>query len=158
MCSFFNLTLISLFDAQTNTNSTDVWALGCCLYSLAFFQNCFEEGSNLAILSRNYKIPEDNPYGDGLVDLIDRMLTVNCKERADMTEVILCLSAIYSGRPLPPRKRAEKARRKEKKDASSGSGGDEVKKERVGAFRTDGQGIRKSLSEQKKPAEVRYEQ
>ena len=82
-----NLTLIF--------GSTDVWALGCCLYSLAFLQNCFEEGSNLAILSRKYTIPDDNPYGDGLVELLDRMLTVDSKARADMTEVILCLSAVY---------------------------------------------------------------
>ena len=93
--------------------STDVWALGCCLYSLAFLQNCFEEGSNLAILSRNYKIPDDNPYGDGLVELIDRMLTVDDRARGDMTEVILCLSAIYSGRPLPPRRKVPKAKKKE---------------------------------------------
>jgi len=120
-----------------------VWALGCCLYSLAFLQNCFEEGSNFAILSRNYKIPDNNPYGDDLAELIDRMLTVNCKERADMTEVILCLSAIYSGRPLPPRK----------KTANTGIG--EESKRRVGAYRTDGQGIRGQKSEEKKPAEAK---
>ena len=97
-------------------SSTDVWALGCCLYSLAFLQNCFEEGSNLAILSRNYKIPDDNPYGDDLVELIDRMLTVDNKARADMTEVILCLSAIYSGRPLPPRKKVKTKTEEEAKD------------------------------------------
>jgi hypothetical protein len=118
--------------------------LGCCLYSLAFLQNCFEEGSNLAILSRNYKIPDHNPYGDDLAELIDRMLTVNCKERSDMTEVILCLSAIYSGRPLPPRK------------ISAKSGIGEDSKRRVGAYRTDGQGIRgEKKSEEKKPAEAK---
>ncbi len=131
--------------------STDVWALGCCLYSLAFLQNCFEEGSNLAILSRNFKIPDDNPYGDDLVDLIDRMLTVNCKERADMTEVILCLSAIYSGKPLPPRKHNSK---------SDGNNNDrnnkDQKKDRVGTYRTDGQGIRKnSVDETIRPREAK---
>ncbi len=139
----------------THTNptlySTDVWALGCCLYSLAFLQNCFEEGSNLAILSRNYKIPEDNPYGEDLAELIDRMLCMNCKERADMTEVILCLSAIYSGRPLPPRKKT--GRTGDRSDEGSKSG---VKqKERVGTYRTDGQGIRKPKSEEKKPVEAK---
>jgi serine/threonine protein kinase len=129
--------------------STDVWALGCCLYSLAFLQNCFEEGSNLAILSRKFRIPEDNPYGDDLVELIDRMLTVNCKERADMTEVILCLSSIYSGRPLPPRKRGSKS------DKSGNQRDKKEKKERVGTYRTDGQGIRKSTSEEKRPAEAK---
>mmetsp|Transcript_5872 Transcript_5872/g.8530 ORF Transcript_5872/g.8530 Transcript_5872/m.8530 type:complete len:344 (+) Transcript_5872:1412-2443(+) len=119
---------------------------------MAYFQNCFEEGSNLAILSRNYRIPDDNPYGDGLVELIDRMLTLNHKERADMTEVILCLSAIYSGKPLPPRRRAEKEKKRQKKLEDQGKIGI---KERVGKFRTDGQGIRKPLIEEKKSVEAK---
>lgn len=127
--------MVDLWLAKKLTQATDVWALGCCLYSLAFFQNCFEEGSNLAILSRNYKIPDDNPYGEGIVELIDRMLTVDVKARADMTEVILCLSAIYSGRPLPPRKQVKV------KKPIEGEGEVDEKKDRVGKFRTDGQGI-----------------
>ena len=144
------LTLPSYVNTFHILYSTDVWALGCCLYSLAFLQNCFEEGSNLAILSRNFKIPDDNPYGKDLVELIDRMLTVNCRERADMTEVILCLSAIYSGRPLPPRKKGSKSesdgRHREKK---------EKREERVGTYRTDGQGIRKNVVEEKRPVEAK---
>lgn len=126
-------------------SSTDVWALGCCLYSLAFLQNCFEEGSNLAILSRNYRIPDHNPYGEDLAELINRMLTVNSNERADMTEVILCLSAIYSGRSLPPRKKKSKAGRGEENKSS----------QRVGTYRTDGQGIHDVKSEEKKPIEAK---
>jgi serine/threonine protein kinase len=124
--------MVDLYMAKRLTQATDVWALGCCLYSLAFLQNCFEEGSNLAILSRKYKIPDDNPYGEGLVELIDRMLTIDSKERADMTEVILCLSAVYSGRDLPPRR--ERKKEKEKKE-------DCKSKENAGTFRTDGQGV-----------------
>lgn len=124
--------MVDLYTAKKLTQATDVWALGCCLYSLAFLQNCFEEGSNLAILSRKYKIPDDNPYGEGLVELIDRMLTIDTKERADMTEVILCLSAVYSGRDLPPRRE----RKKDKKEK------DEPKKnDSAGTFRTDAQGV-----------------
>lgn len=134
--------------------STDVWALGCCLYSLAFLQNCFEENSNLAILSRKYKIPEENPYGESLVELIDRMLTVDAKARADMTEVILCLSAIYSNRPLPPRKKVPKSPKKVESEGEPS--GDAEKRERVGSYRTDGQGIRTSkVMEPKKPAEAK---
>jgi serine/threonine protein kinase len=124
--------MVDLYMAKKLTQATDVWALGCCLYSLAFLQNCFEEGSNLAILSRKYRIPDDNPYGDGLVELIDRMLTIDSKERADMTEVILCLSAVYSGRDLPPRR--ERKKEKEKKEEAKA-------KENAGTFRTDGQGV-----------------
>ena len=101
-------------------------------------------------MSRNYKIPEDNPYGDDLVELIDRMLTVNCKERADMTEVILCLSAIYSRRPLPPRKKETRSEKDDKYHERK------EKKERVGTYRTDGQGIRKNDSlKEKRPVEAK---
>lgn len=142
--------MVDLYMANKLTQSTDVWALGCCLYSLAYLQNCFEEGSNLAILSRNYKIPDENPYGPGLAELIDRMLTVDNKARADMTEVILCLSAIYSNRPLPPRKKSSKSKKKgeEAEVAAEGDAG------RVGAYRTDGQGISgsKKKSSKKTPS------
>jgi len=123
--------MVDLYMAKRLTQSTDVWALGCCLYSLAFLRDCFEEGSNLAILSRKFQIPDDNPYGDGLVELIDRMLAVDYRERADMSEVIMCLSALYSNRPLPKRKWGGKSRGERK---------GELKK--MGAYRTDGQGIR----------------
>ena len=136
--------MVDLFMAKKLTQATDVWALGCCLYALAFLKNCFEEGSNLAILSRNFKIPEDNPYGEGLVELIDRMLTQDAKARADMTEVILCLSAVYSGKPLPPRKERKSKEKKEKEsDAAAPSGSKSAtdkKKKIAGTFRTDGQG------------------
>ncbi|EED92686.1 predicted protein, partial [Thalassiosira pseudonana CCMP1335] len=128
--------MVDLYMAKRLTQSTDVWALGCCLYSLAFLKDCFEEGSNLAILSRKYNVPKDNPYGEGVVDLIDRMLTVDYKERADMSEVIMCLSALYSNRPLPKRKK------KEGKKKEEGDGKDGNSTPRVGAYRTDGQGIR----------------
>jgi serine/threonine protein kinase len=109
--------------------------------AMAFLKNCFEEGSNLAILSRNYKIPEDNPYGDGLVELLDRMLTQDCKARADMTEVILCLSAVYSGKPLPPRKERKSKEKKEKESSTAAPNSSGEKKKKVGGtFRTDGQG------------------
>lgn len=122
--------MVDLYMAKRLTQSTDVWALGCCLYSLAFLCDCFEEGSNLAILSGKYKIPENNPYGASLVDLIGRMLARDYKERADMSEVIMCLSALYSNRPLPKRKWTGKQREDKGKEEL-----------RSGAYRTDGQGI-----------------
>jgi serine/threonine protein kinase len=152
--------MVDLFMAKKLTQATDVWALGCCLYSLAFLQNCFEEGSNLAILSRKYKIPDDNPYGEGLVELIDRMLTVDSKARADMTEVILCLSSLYSGRPLPPRKeRAKKSEKKEKPESTEKP--KKKKNEKAGTFRTDTQGVYDENglvldpNEAKKPAQAK---
>ena len=152
--------MVDLYMSKRLTQSTDVWALGCCLYSLAFLRDCFEEGSNLAILSKKYKIPSDNPYGEGIVDLIDRMLTVDYKERADMSEVIMCLSAIYSERDLPKRKKRERGTTRlesqadvggqlESQDAAAAvmNNGEAEPTDtqlapRVGTYRTDGQGIR----------------
>lgn len=146
--------MVDLFQAKKLTQATDVWALGCCLYSMAYLQNCFEEGSNLAILSRKYKIPDDNPYGEGLVDLMDRMLDMDSKARADMTEVILCLSAIYSGRPLPPRRKKE-SKKEEKSSTSGSSSSKEKKKASAGKFRTDGQGMADTEGETKKPVQAK---
>jgi hypothetical protein len=123
------------------------------LYQLAFLKNCFEEGSNLAILSRKYTIPEDNPYGEGLVELLDRMLTVDSKQRADMTEVILCLSAVYSGRELPPRKKASKVRAETTEDSKNDDKKKEDKSQRIGTFRTDGQGIQETVYDPSKATE-----
>lgn len=139
--------MVDLFMAKKLTQATDVWALGCCLYSLAFLQNCFEEGSNLAILSGKYTIPDDNPYGEGLVELLDRMLTSDSKARADMTEVILCLSAVYSGRPLPPRKKKSRSAKTENQEGS------ESKKDEVGKYRTDGQGYQQPVYDPTKATE-----
>lgn len=136
--------MVDLYMAKRLTESTDVWALGCCLFSLAFLCDCFED-SNLAILSRKYKIPDDNPYGEDLVDLIDRMLAVDYKERATMSEVIVCLSALYSNRPLPKRRRAEKKSEGGKGELKMGGG----------SYRTDGQGIRKSPQILKKIVEAK---
>jgi serine/threonine protein kinase len=135
--------MIDLHMTRRLTESTDVWALGCLLYSLAYLGDCFEEGSSLAILSRRYRIPEDNPYGDDLVDLIDRMLAWDYRERADMGEVIMCLSALYSNRPLPKRRRRvaqEKAR------DDGGPGGETRTMGGGGSYRTDGQGIKSKSS------------
>jgi serine/threonine protein kinase len=152
--------MVDLYMTKRLTEATDVWALGCCLYSLAYLCDCFEEGSNLAILSCKYKIPANNPYGDGLVDLLDRMLTLNYKDRATMSEVIMCLSALYSNRPLPKRTRIDNNNEKTKKTAAitaaaattrvqtknndDSNDNDDSSSSRAtkGTYKTDGQGIR----------------
>mmetsp|Transcript_26439 Transcript_26439/g.40955 ORF Transcript_26439/g.40955 Transcript_26439/m.40955 type:complete len:620 (+) Transcript_26439:112-1971(+) len=130
--------MVDLYMAPKLTEKTDVWALGCCLYTLAFCQNCFEEKSNLAILSNNYKIPEKHPFGKGLEELISRMLTVDPDERADMPEIIMCLSALYASKPLPVRRTRNRKKKKQQSEEQQASDS------RTGTFRTDGQGLHTS--------------
>lgn len=91
------------------------------------------------------------------MELLDRMLTADSKARADMTEVILCLSAVYSGRPLPPRKRSSRASKTENQEAGdAGDAKTEEQKEdktRVGSYRTDGQGIQQPVYDPTKATE-----
>jgi len=65
--------MVDLYMRQSLTSKTDIWALGCCLYTMLFFKNTFEEGSNLAILSAKYEIPQNHPYGN-VPTLLKRML------------------------------------------------------------------------------------
>jgi len=146
--------MVDLYMCPKLTQATDVWALGCCLYAMAFFKNCFEaEGVsiNLAILSGNYKIPTDSPYGEALSELIRRMLTLNSEKRADMREVIKGLSAVYAGKPLKQQGQQQsninaaqhqQATTSNPNIASNNLSTDrkEKREERFGVFRCDGQG------------------
>ena len=77
-----------------------------------FLQNCFEENSNLAILSGNYiDPPGDHPYGKThLKELIERMLTVDASLRANVKEVTKCINALIAGKALPKRLAGSKSR------------------------------------------------
>jgi serine/threonine protein kinase len=63
--------MVDLYMTGALTKATDVWALGCCLYTMAFFRNTFEEGSNLAILSAKYAVPPDHEYGPAVPTLLE---------------------------------------------------------------------------------------
>lgn len=43
--------------------------MGCFLYKMCFFKDCFEE-STLAILSARYDVPEKHNYSEGLIALL----------------------------------------------------------------------------------------
>jgi serine/threonine protein kinase len=96
--------MVDLYMSKLLTNKTDTWALGCCLYTMAYFKNTFEEGSNLAIISAKYTIPSPNPYsgviGDGLVKLIEFMLTTDANARLDITEVLQSLQNMSDNKPV----------------------------------------------------------
>ncbi|KAG5419471.1 ENV7 [Candida metapsilosis] len=88
-----------LLDVATGsqiTESTDIWSLGCLLYSCCFGYSPFEkleieQGANLhvAIGSGRYQIPKgNNGYSKELIGMIKKCLKVNASERPTADELL----------------------------------------------------------------------
>ena len=91
---FFNCPSKFKFDERT-----DIWALGCLLYAMAFGRSPFdnETGSAaLAVLSK-VEYPTDHPYSDHFMELIQWQLKVKLKHRPFVPAVIQRAHDILSG-------------------------------------------------------------
>lgn len=88
-----------LIDVETNTEiteKTDIWSLGCVLYSCCFGFSPFEkleieQGANLtvAISSARYSYPNDTKgYSKELLEIIDSCLKLDSKERPTINELL----------------------------------------------------------------------
>jgi len=93
----------------------DVWALGCLLFKLAFFESPFEE-SGLAIINCNYRIPS-HTYSDKVTKLIEFMLVADPEDRPDIFDVLEQLQLI-TGRQLVPASHANRPKRIPKQNPS----------------------------------------
>lgn len=73
---------------------TDIWSLGCLLHAMCFYKSpydaVYERGDSvaLAVISGNLDMPEDAPYSQGLLELIQSMLKVNPSERPFIDNVL----------------------------------------------------------------------
>nr|CAH8863242.1 unnamed protein product [Trichobilharzia regenti] len=64
----------------------DIWALGCLLYCICFFNLPFGD-SVLAIQSGNFSLPDSSPYSERLHKLIGYILCVDAFKRPDIFQV-----------------------------------------------------------------------
>ena len=85
-------------------NSADVWGLGCCFFAMLFMKDCFSPDNKQDILAGKYRIPHSHPYTPAVLDLLNRMITVEPFERAGIMEVLHCIDALKRDGPLPPRR------------------------------------------------------
>ncbi|CCI50358.1 unnamed protein product [Albugo candida] len=89
----------AMFGAGELTHAVDIWAMGCILYTLAFFKPPFPpEG----LRTDRYVIPDTSPYSGNLHTLIARMLTSDVEKRADIDHILDCCQAMLEQKPLPP--------------------------------------------------------
>uniref|UniRef100_K3X3S4 non-specific serine/threonine protein kinase n=1 Tax=Globisporangium ultimum (strain ATCC 200006 / CBS 805.95 / DAOM BR144) TaxID=431595 RepID=K3X3S4_GLOUD len=88
----------AMFGAGELTETVDVWAMGCILYTMAFFKPPFPpEG----LRTERYTIPEGSKYSTNVHTLIKRMLTADVEMRATLDHVMDCCDEIMDGRPIP---------------------------------------------------------
>ncbi|RLN44478.1 hypothetical protein BBJ29_007608 [Phytophthora kernoviae] len=103
----------AMFGSGELTEAVDVWAMGCVLYSMAFFKSPFPlEG----LRTDRYTIPSNSQYSPDVHAIISRMLTADVEKRATIEHVMDCIDEIIVGRPLPPLPSASKKEKKKAKD------------------------------------------
>ncbi|RHY21134.1 hypothetical protein DYB36_012160, partial [Aphanomyces astaci] len=90
----------AMFGNAVLTEAVDIWALGCVLYTMAFFKPPFPpEG----LRTSKYSIPTGHGYGKDVPELLKRMLCEDVDERANIDEVLACCDAVLASQPLPKR-------------------------------------------------------
>ena len=94
--------MVDFFGVSEITPKTDIWALGCILYTLMFLKQPFLNASKLAILGAKYTIPPRHRYSPELVDLLKRMLTPEPEKRASAVELFKIIKAKV-GKRVPRR-------------------------------------------------------
>ncbi|XP_036328440.1 platelet binding protein GspB [Rhagoletis pomonella] len=78
--------MIDLYSGKSITTKGDIWALGCMLYKLCFFNLPFGE-STLAIQNCQFSIPDNSKYSKGMHQLIKYMLEPDMDKRPNIWQV-----------------------------------------------------------------------
>ncbi|XP_063218105.1 cyclin-G-associated kinase isoform X2 [Bacillus rossius redtenbacheri] len=76
------------------TPASDVWALGCVLYTLCYMRHPFEDGAKLRIINANYSIPAGDTKYSCFHDLIRGCFHVNPAQRMSVSDLLERLAAI----------------------------------------------------------------
>jgi AP2-associated kinase len=91
--------MIDVYSGRPITTKADIWALGCLLYKLCFFQLPFGE-STLAIQNAQLVIPDTSKYSNKLHALIKLMLEPDIDARPDIY-VVSTLAFQLLGKDCP---------------------------------------------------------
>ncbi|RUS92097.1 hypothetical protein EGW08_000121 [Elysia chlorotica] len=92
--------MLDLYQNFPINEACDIWALGCLLFKLCFYDHPFEDSAKLRIINANYVIPESDREFDLFHDLIRGMLTVNPEDRPNINDIIDRLQEIAQAREI----------------------------------------------------------
>mmetsp|Transcript_32623 Transcript_32623/g.79367 ORF Transcript_32623/g.79367 Transcript_32623/m.79367 type:complete len:714 (+) Transcript_32623:219-2360(+) len=80
--------MADLYKQEVISEKVDIWALGCILFVLAFFEHPFQDKGALAIINGSYQIPTKNKYSSVLLDMIKGLLVAKPKKRPDIHKAL----------------------------------------------------------------------
>lgn len=80
--------MCDLYRNQTIGTKSDVWALGCILYKLCTFRDCFAEGNNLQILNVKYQWPSNRNVNQKFKDIVKFIFVTDPDQRPTARDVL----------------------------------------------------------------------
>eukprot|EP00486_Rosalina_sp_Unknown_P012802 CAMPEP_0201597232 /NCGR_PEP_ID=MMETSP0190_2-20130828/193782_1 /ASSEMBLY_ACC=CAM_ASM_000263 /TAXON_ID=37353 /ORGANISM="Rosalina sp." /LENGTH=405 /DNA_ID=CAMNT_0048058107 /DNA_START=643 /DNA_END=1860 /DNA_ORIENTATION=- len=89
--------MIDLYQRKELSTKVDIWALGCVLFLLAYYEHPFPEGAKMSILDAKYKIPDKNRYSKKVSKLIKMLFNKEPTKRPTCKQISEHLSDIISG-------------------------------------------------------------
>ncbi|GFG30074.1 hypothetical protein Cfor_09502 [Coptotermes formosanus] len=86
--------MVDTWSNHAITLASDVWALGCIIYTLCYMKHPFEDSAKLRILNGNYTIPPGDLKYSCYHDIIRGCLRVNPVHRMTVSDILERLAAI----------------------------------------------------------------
>lgn len=86
--------MVDLYAGLPLDERSDVWALGCMLYGLAYHKHPFQETGVLAILAGKYRLPYSPAYPEPVFTLIKQCLQVRPQDRPTAAQIVTYLEAV----------------------------------------------------------------
>eukprot|EP00041_Stephanoeca_diplocostata_P023383 m.573243 g.573243 ORF g.573243 m.573243 type:complete len:559 (+) comp22278_c0_seq2:177-1853(+) len=95
--------MVDLYMRKRIDTKADIWALGCLLYKLSFYDDAFGEGNSLAILGGKYKIPMDHPFSDKFISFFGMLLESDPDRRLDIDQTLNGIASLLGEKIHPAR-------------------------------------------------------
>lgn len=89
--------MIDLYQRKELSTKVDIWALGCVLFLMAYFEHPFPDGAKMSILDAKYKIPDKARYSKKVSKLIKMLFHKDPNKRPDCKQLSEHLTDILSG-------------------------------------------------------------
>jgi len=90
---------VDLYMREELTEKSDLWALGCILYTLVFLEHPFQNQGSLAILNDNLKVPASD-LGVGGELLLRRLMDQDPEARPTVEQAFEATKSLAQGRPV----------------------------------------------------------